>query len=121
MEVRKFDNLSEFAASVNGNDDFESGKYIAVIDVLGRVEQTAAFFQKCNWQEAVNEFFSSLTDEFCVAKLYDRILQSCENGVFNERDMSNAPYGLVWSIAPYDHYGGGCFVFAQMPKNVSAN
>lgn len=121
MEVRKFDNLSKFAAARSGNADFESGKYIAVVDVLGRVEQAAAFVQKHNWREAVNEFFDSIADEFCVANLHDRILHSCENGVFNERDLSNAPYGLAWSVEPYDHCGGGCFVFAQMPKTVSAN
>lgn len=121
MEVRKFDGLLEFADDANGNKDFENGGYIAVVDVLGRVEQSAAFFLKHSWQEAVNEFFNSLTDELCVAKLHDHILQSCENGVFNERDMSNAPYGLVWNVEPYDYCGGGCFVFVQAPKTVSAN
>ena len=118
MEVRKFDSLSEFAA--DKDDGFESGEYIVVVNVLDKVEQTAAFFQKRNWREAVNEFFSSLADEFCVAKLHDRVLRSCENGVFNERDMSNAPYGLAWSVEPYDNCGDGCFVFVQVPKTVSA-
>lgn len=61
MEVRKFDGLSEFAADRKDNDDFENGKYIAAVDVLGRVEQTAAFVQEHNWREAVNKFFDSLT------------------------------------------------------------
>lgn len=121
MEVRKFDGLLEFADDANVNKDFENGGYIAVVDVLGRVEQAAAFVQKHNWREAVNEFFDSIADEFYVAKLHDRILHSCENGVFNERDLSNAPYGLAWSVEPYDHCGGGCFVFVQAPKTVSAN
>lgn len=116
MEVRKFDGLSEFAADRKDNDDFENGKYIAAVDVLGRVEQTAAFVQEHNWMEAVNKFFDSLTGEFCTAKLHDRILRFCENGVFNERDMSNAPYGLVWSVEPYDYCGGGCFIFVQTPQ-----
>lgn len=121
MEVRKFDGLSEFAADRKDNDDFENGKYIAAVDVLGRVEQTAAFVQEHNWREAVNKFFDSLTGEFCTAKLHDRILRFCENGVFNERDMSNAPYGLVWSVEPYDYCGGGCFIFVQTPQKVSEN
>lgn len=120
MEVRKFDGFSEFAADSKDNDDFESGKCIAVVDVLGKIEQVAAFVQKHSWREAVNEFFGSLTDEFYDAKLRDRILRSCENGVFHERVMPNDLYGLVWSVEPYDYCGGGCFVFIQVPKIVSA-
>lgn len=119
MEVRKFDSLSGFAA--DKDDGFENGEYIVVVNVLDKVEQVAAFFQKCNWREAVNDFFGSLADELYVAKMHNRILQSCENGVFNERDMSNAPYGLAWSVEPYKYCGGGgCFVFVQAPKTVSA-
>ena len=121
MEARKFGGLSEFAADSKDNDGFENGEYIAIVNVLGKIEQAAAFVQKNNWREAVNEFFGSLTDELYTAKLRDRILGSCENGVFNERDMPNAPYGLVWSVEPYDHCGGGYFVFVQVPRKVSEN
>ncbi len=120
MEVKKFNKISEFAAYGKDNNSFENGEYIAVVDVLGKIERAAAFVQKHSWREAVNEFFESLADEFYAAKLRDRILESCENGVFNERDTSNAPYGLVWSVEPYDYCGGGRFVFVQAPKTVSA-
>nr|DAU07554.1 MAG TPA: hypothetical protein [Caudoviricetes sp.] len=120
MEVKKFNKISELAAYRKDDNSFENGEYIAVVDVLGKIEQAAAFVQKHSWREAVDEFFGSLTDEFYAAKLHDHILESCENGVFNKRDTSNAPYGLDWSVEPYDYCGGGCFVFVQAPKTISS-
>ena len=46
MEVKKFNKISEFASYGKDNNSFENGEYIAVVDVLGKIEQAAAFVQK---------------------------------------------------------------------------
>lgn len=119
MEVRKYKTIDAHAADMNGNNDFESGKYIAVVDVLGKIKQSAAFVQKLNWREAVDEFFNSIAEEHCIADLRDSILHACENGTFNKRDKANAPFGLSWSVEPYDYCGGGVFIYVQAPKSIS--
>ena len=52
MEVKKFNKISEFAAYGKDNNSFENGEYIAVVDVLGKIEQAAAFVQKHSWRDS---------------------------------------------------------------------